>query len=69
MWCVQVKSAFRTFDLSQPSLFCVDTIRTCGLSATHLANIGFNNHIYPNSKRIVYTHGTVKLKVNIIITI
>lgn len=35
----------------------------------YLANIGFNNHIYPNSKRIVYTHGTVILKVNIIITI
>ena len=35
----------------------------------YLANIGFSNHIYPNSKRIVYTHGTVKLKVNIIITI
>ena len=36
MWCVQFKSAFRTFDLSQPSLFCVDTIRKCGLSATHM---------------------------------
>lgn len=34
----------------------------------YLANIGFNNHIYPNNRRI-YTHGTVKLKVNIIITI
>ncbi len=36
MWCAQFKSAERTFDLSQPSLFCVDTIRTCRLSATHM---------------------------------
>ncbi len=38
LWCVQFKSAERTFDLSQPSLFCVDTIRTCGLSATQLSS-------------------------------
>ncbi len=25
MWCAQFKSAERTFELSQPSLFCVDT--------------------------------------------
>jgi ELP3 family radical SAM enzyme/protein acetyltransferase len=46
MWCAQFKSAFfpqemRTFDLSQPVLYCLDKIRTCGLSATQM----FNNNI------------------------
>ncbi len=36
MWCAQFKSAFRTFDLSQPVLYCLDKIRTCGLSATQM---------------------------------
>ncbi len=43
MWCAQFKSAERTFDLSQPSLFCVDTIRKCGLSATQISNIQLQN--------------------------
>jgi hypothetical protein len=41
MWCAQFKSAFRTFDLSQPVLYCLDKIRTCGLSATHMCLLPF----------------------------
>ena len=36
MWCAQFKSTERTFDLSQPSLVEEETIRTCGLSSTHM---------------------------------
>ena len=35
LWCVQFKSAFRTFVLSQPSLVGYMTNRKCGLSPTH----------------------------------
>ncbi len=45
MWCAQFKSAERTFELSQPSLFCLVTIRTCGLSATHMYYINKNGTI------------------------
>ena len=51
MWCAQFKSAERTFDLSQPVLYCLDKIRTCGLSATHmmLTNINIANEDLPSS--------------------
>ncbi len=60
MWCAQFKSAERTFDLSQPVLYCLDKIRTCGLSATHISNtygLEFNKnnrtrHNYPQNTMV-----------------
>ena len=50
MWCAQFKSADCTFELSQPSLFSVNTIRTCELHGTHMLDcILLTNYLKRNA--------------------